>query len=81
MVYSPRGSCLACSRTAMTFLIFKVAVLPLTKPDWAGSMIWSMMEASLVAIILERILTLMFSNETGLCEPGSWDCFPFFQEI
>lgn len=46
--------------------MFRVAVLPFTKPDWAGWISEGMIAASLVAMILNKILTSRFSSEIGL---------------
>lgn len=59
--------------------MLRVAVLPLTKPDWAGWIRERRMLASLAATILERILTSRFRSEMGLNEPGSSGSFPFFE--
>lgn len=73
----PSGLHLACSRAIITFLMFMVAVLPFTNPDWAGCIREGMMSANLVAIILERILTSRFRSDIGLYEPGSCGSLPF----
>lgn len=77
IAYFPSELHLACSRAIITFLMFMVAVLPFTNPDWAGCIREGMMSANLVAIILERILTSRFKSEIGLYEPGSWGSLPF----
>lgn len=55
--------------------MFKVAVLPFTKPDLAGCIRQGMMMTSLVATIFESILTSKFRSDMGRYEPGSWESF------
>lgn len=65
MSWSPPGLHLACSRTIITLRMFRVAVLPFTKPDWAGYIREGMMVASLEAIFFDKILTSRFKSDMG----------------